>query len=146
MQSKQESLNQDILLKKIKEMASSQKTEASRHKYIHRFSWAASALISISIAMFSTFDWSIYSIESRSIATFLALILPLVTSYVVLRTPQKLWVFEVNTRNQLYNLATEIEFLIDREAEYDREPYEKKYLKIMTDANIKWIELKEKNN
>ncbi len=114
------------------------------HKFMHRFLWVASALVSLSIAMFSTFDWSICTIESKDIATFLALILPLITGYVVIRTPEKLWIFEVDMRNQLSDLETEIELLIDRKGEFDREPYEKKYLMIMDNANKRWLELKKK--
>ena len=55
----------------------------------------------------------------------LAIVLPFITGYVALRTPEKLWIYEVDIRNQLFDLAAEIELLIDRKVDFDREPYEK---------------------
>lgn len=132
----------DILFKKIKEAAQTQKKEASFHKNLYRSLWIISALISFAVAFFSSFKFSIYNVTSSTIATVLALILPMVTGYVVLRSPEKLWVFEVDTRNQLNDLASELEFLMDRGEEFDRETYEKKYLLIMEQSNKKWVSIK----
>ena len=132
----------DVLLIKVREAARTQKRQASFHKNLYRSLWILSALISFAVAFFSSFTFLIYDVSSNSIATVLALILPMVTGYVVLRSPEKLWIFEIDTRNQLYDLISELEFLMDRDQEFDRETYEKKFLVIMEQSNKKWVSLK----
>jgi len=137
------SSNEDLLLSKIMKAAKDQKKQAGRHKNLYRCLWLASALVSVSIAVFSTFDLCIYGIPPKNVSTFLSIILPFITGYVVLRSPDQLWVFEVSTRNQLNDLAAEMELLIDRKVDFDRAPYEKKYLSIMAKANKRWVMLKQ---
>ena len=78
------SSNEDLLLSKIKKAAKDQKGQAKRHKSVNRYLWLASALVSVSIAVFSTFDLSNYGVPSKHLSTFLAIILPFITGYVVL--------------------------------------------------------------
>lgn len=61
----------------------------------------------------------------------------------MLRSPEKLWIHKINIRNQLCDLHTELNFLINRNAEFGLADFEKRYLVIMTTANKKWIEIKE---
>jgi len=135
--------NDNILLSIIKVAANSHSTQAVRHKFLHRSLWIASSLMSVLIAVTTAFDFSLLSIPSKNIATLFAIILPMVTSYIVLRSPEKLWIHEINIRNQLCDLYTELNLLIKRNAGFDPADFEQRYLTIMATANKKWIEIKE---
>ena len=95
------------------------------------------------IAISTAFDFSVLNIPSKNIATLFAIVLPMVTSYIVLRSPEKLWIHEINIRNQLQDLKTELELLTLRNAEFNPADFEQRYLAIMNTANNKWIEIKE---
>lgn len=133
----------NTLINTIKKAAHSHNTQAARHKYLHRSLWTASSLISVLIAAATAFDFSLLHIPSKNIATMFAIILPMVTSYMVLRSPEKLWIHEINIRNQLMDLHTELELLTTRNAQIDHADFEKRYLAIMSAANKKWVEIKE---
>ncbi len=133
----------NILLSTIKAAADSHSTQAARHKYLHRSLWIASSFISVLIAISTAFDFSLFHIASKNIATLFAIILPMVTSYIVLRSPEKLWIHEISIRNQLFDLHTELNLLIKRNAEFNPADFEQRYLAIMANANKKWIEIKE---
>lgn len=133
----------NVLLSAIKKAAEDHRTQATAHKLLHRSLWAASSLMSVLIAITTTFDFSLLNIHSKNIATLFAIILPMVTSYMVLRSPEKLWIHEINIRNQLFDLHTELNLLIKRNAEYDPAVFEQRYFAIMATANKKWIEIKE---
>lgn len=137
-------MNDDnLLLSAIKKAAKDHSQQATRHKVLHRSLWSASSIISVLIAITTAFDFSLLNIPSKNIATLFAIILPMVTSYMVLRSPEKLWIHEINIRNQLCDLHTELNLLIKRDAEFDPADFEKRYLAIMATANKKWIEIKE---
>lgn len=137
-------MNDDnVLLSTIKKAAKDHNQQAARHKFLHRSLWIASSLISVLIAVTTAFDFFLFNIPSKSIATLFAIILPMVTSYMVLRSPEKLWIHEINIRNQLLDLHTELELLIARNAQFDHAEFEQRYLAIMSTANKKWIEIKE---
>ena len=131
------------LLSTIEEAAEKHSTQASRHKMLHRSLWGASSIISVLVAIATSFDFSLLNIPSKNIATLFAIILPMVTSYMVLRSPEKLWIHEINIRNQLFDLHTELNLLIKRNAGFDPADFEQRYLTIMATANKKWIEIKE---
>ncbi|WP_062064798.1 hypothetical protein [Cellvibrio sp. OA-2007] len=133
----------NILLSTIKAAADNHSTQAARHKYLHRSLWIASSFISVLIAISTAFDFSLFHIASKNIATLFAIILPMVTSYIVLRSPEKLWIHEISIRNQLFDLHTELNLLIKRNAEFNPADFEQRYLAIMANANKKWIEIKE---
>lgn len=135
--------NDNPLLLTIEQAATKHSTEASRHKMLHRSLWGASSIISVLVAIATAFDFSLLNFPSKNIATLFAIILPMVTSYMVLRSPEKLWIHEINIRNQLFDLHTELNLLIKRNAEYNPAAFEKRYLAIMATANKKWIEIKE---
>lgn len=61
----------------------------------------------------------------------------------VLRSPEKLWIHEINIRNQLRDLHTELELLSARNAQFEPAEFEQRYLAIMIAANKKWVEIKE---
>ena len=133
----------NTLLSAIKKAADGHSAQATHHKMLHRSLWATSSLMSVLIAITTTFDFSLINIPSKNIATFFAIILPMVTSYMVLRSPEKLWIHEINIRNQLLDLYTELNLLTNRNAEFNPADFEQRYLMIMASANKKWIEIKE---
>lgn len=133
----------NVLFTAINDAAENHSKQASRHKVLHRSLWGASSIISVLIAITTAFDFSLLNIPSKNIATLFAIILPMVTSYMVLRSPEKLWIHEINIRNQLFDLHTELNLLTKRNAEFDPAAFEKRYLAIMATANKKWIEIKE---
>ena len=135
--------NDNALLSTIKKAAKDHNHQAARHKFLHRSLWIASSLMSVLIAITTAFDFSLINIPSKNIATLFAIILPMVTSYMVLRSPEKLWIHEINIRNQLLDLHTELELLSARNAQFDPVDFEQRYLTIMATANKKWIEIKE---
>jgi hypothetical protein len=135
--------NDHTLLQTIKKKADNHSTQAARHKFLHRSLWIASSLMSVLIAVTTAFDFSLFNIASKNIATLFAIVLPMVTSYMVLRSPEKLWIHEINIRNQLFDLYTELNLLIKRNAEFDPADFEQRYFAIMATANKKWIEIKE---
>ncbi len=96
------------------------KVQATKHKRLNRTLWLTSAIISV----------------------ILAIILPLVTGYVMLRTPEKLWILETSYRNQLKNLSLQLEFQFERNPKFDRQDFEKKYFDLMTEANDKRVDIK----
>lgn len=133
----------NVLLSTIEEAAKGHSKQATHHKMLHRSLWGASSIISVLIAVTTAFDFSLLNIPSKNIATLFAIILPMVTSYMVLRSPEKLWIHEINIRNQLLDLHTELNLLTKRNAEFDPAAFEQRYLAVMATANKKWIEIKE---
>ena len=137
------SIKDDTLYKKVAERYKWFEDEANKHKELHRFLWLGASIISVLVAMTSAFEFAIYVIKSHHISTFLALCLPLVTGYVVLRNPEKLWVLETAIRNRLKDLSIELEFQFERDPKFDREELEKKYLAILAESNDKWVDIKQ---
>ncbi len=133
----------NLLLKTIATAANNHGKQADKHKLLHRSLWAASSFISVLIAITTAFDFVVLGITSKNIATLFAILLPMVTSYMVLRAPEKLWIHEINIRNQLFDLHTELELKIKRNAPLNPDDFEQRYLAIMATANKKWVEIKE---
>ncbi len=134
---------ENLLLKTIENAANNHSKQADKHKILHRSLWGASSFISVLIAIATTFDFTLLGFTSKNIATLFAILLPMVTSYMILRSPEKLWIHEINTRNQLLDLHTELELKINRNASFDPEDFEQRYLAIMATANKKWVGIKE---
>ena len=133
----------NILLKHILNAANNHSKQAAHHKLLHRSLWAASSFISIAVAVCTAFNFEILGITSKSISTIFAILLPVVTSYIFLRSPEKLWIHEINIRNQLLDLHTEVLLLTNRNSPFEPSLYEQRFLTIMAAANKKWIEIKE---
>ncbi|MCI5147441.1 MAG: hypothetical protein D3923_18400, partial [Candidatus Electrothrix sp. AR3] len=128
--------------KKIEDRFCDQNSQANRHRMMHRSLWILSSIISIAIAFLSSGEFSCLGISSISLSKYLAILLPVVTGYVVLRNPEKLWVAEINTRNKLADLSSEIELILDRGGDINREVFEKRYLDIMRESNERWVEIR----
>lgn len=136
-------IENDKLYLKIKETAEWFRCEASGHKKLNRGLWFSSSVISILVAIFANFKFTYYGITSESLTAILAIILPVITGYTVLRSPESLWIFEVDIRNRLNHLKEKIVFSADRDRDFNREPYEDEYFKIMGEANSRWQEIKK---
>ena len=134
----------DKLYQKVTKSSEWFEKEAKKHKRLNRQLWLASSIISILVAITTAIDFSLFNaIKSQLIATILAIILPVVTAYIVLRTPEKLWILETSIRNRLRSLGTELEFQIERDINYDRGEFEKEYIAIMNESSEKWVEIKQ---
>lgn len=137
------SIGEDKLYNIVTDRCSWFEKEAKKHKWLHRVLWLVASIISVLVAMTATFNFTISNvIKSQQISAILALILPLVTGYVVLRTPEKLWILETNIKNRLKDLSIELEFQFERDPKFNRQDFEKKYLAIMAESNDKWVEIK----
>ncbi len=137
------SIKEEKLYKKVTDSYKWFNDEAKKHRRLHRRLWLGSSIISVLVAITAAFDFTIFSvIKSQQITVILALILPLVTAYVVLRTPEKLWILETSTRNRLKDLSVDLEFRFERDPKFDRQHSEKKYLAIMAESNDIWVEIK----
>ena len=83
--------------------------EAKKHKILHRTTWWSTTFISLAIAFTSNFEFVVlHSFKSSQIAAVLGIILPAVTAYIVLRSPERLWIFEISVRNRLSDLKDQI--------------------------------------
>lgn len=137
------SIEEDKLWKKVTGRYKWFADEAKKHRRLYRILWLGASIISVLVAITAAFDFTIFNvIKSRQISAILALILPLVTGYVVLRTPETLWILETSIRNRLKDLSVELEFQFERDPKFDRQDFEKKYLAIMAESNDKWVEIK----
>ena len=140
-------LKQDTLYKKVCDSISFYKNEGRKHKRMNRSLWLTATVISVLVAITSAVDIPIGNEKIiHSISAVLAIILPAVTGYVVLRTPEKLWILETSIRNRLKDLSAEIEFQYEHDKNYDRKEFEKKYLSIMAESNKKWVDIKSGTN
>ncbi len=137
------SIEDDPLYEKVIDSYDKFKKEAKKHKRLNRMLWWAASAISVGVAITATLDIVFKGNNLQTYSAILALILPLVTGYVVMRTPEKLWILETSTRNCLKDLSDELEFEYTRNPEFDRKPFEKRYLEIMADASSKWVKTKQ---
>lgn len=133
----------DLLLAKILNAIQAHKAQANKHKRLHRALWFCSSAIALAIAFCSALPFEFAGIGSNKLAEILAILLPPVTGYMLLRSPEKLWLHEIATRNQLSDLATELELLLDRKIDFDRAPYEQRFLTIMSQASERWLAIKQ---
>ncbi|MCH7676743.1 hypothetical protein IH879_17625 [candidate division KSB1 bacterium] len=137
------SIQEDKLYKKVTDRYKWFEDEAKKHRRLNRILWLGASIISVLVAITAAFDFTIFNvIKSRQISVILALILPLVTGYVVLRTPEKLWILETSIRNRLKDLSVELEFQFERNPKFNRQDFEKKYLALMAESNDKWVDIK----
>lgn len=130
----------NLLLEKVKEKSAFFKKEANKHKHLNVFLWWVSTIISLSIAILSNFSFEFYGIPSATFSAILAIILPVITAYVIFRNPQKLWLFEIFTRNKLLDLENKIE--LEQVPNVSGE-LKKEFFEIMSEANKKWLNIKE---
>lgn len=149
------SIDRDPLYLRVAETKHRFQDEAAKHRRLNRRLWWASALLSVAIAFTANFPFIVEiplvvrslsgfdSVSSSSISAALALVLPMVTAYVLLRTPEKLWILETHARNRLRDLLVRMELAAERQDGFDRARFEKEYFEIMAQANERWAEAKQ---
>lgn len=119
------------------------KKEARKHKRLHRYTWWATTFVSLAIAFSSNYDFAIGpSIDSDQVAGVLGIVLPAVTAYIVLRSPERLWILEIQMRNRLSDLKDRIELAYERDPNVDSASFETELFEILDDANNRWTEIK----
>jgi len=132
------SIEKDTLYKKIDARVQWFQKEASGHKLLNRLLWVAASVLSILVALCANFEFTIYGATSKTLTAFLSIILPVVTGYTVLRSPESLWVLEINMRNRLLDLRQKMILQSERNPHFDRAHFEDEYFKIMGEANNRW--------
>jgi len=137
------SIEEYTLYIKIEKQVKWFQNEASQHKELNRSLWLASALLSISVALCANFKFEICGITSLFLTALLSIILPVVTAYTVLRSPESLWVLETNMRNRLLDLQQKLILTAERNPDFNRVPFEEEYFDIMGEANKRWCAIKE---
>ena len=137
------SIENDTLLEKIDEQATWFKDAAKNHKLLNRSLWGVSTLLSISVALFANFDFTVWGVKSSFLTALFSIFLPVVTGYTVLRNPESLWILETYMRNRLYDLKQKLILAAEKNADFDRTPFEEEYFSIMGEANNKWRAIKE---
>ncbi|MGQ8367194.1 hypothetical protein [Glaciecola sp. 1036] len=133
----------DLLHRKINKKVKVFATEANRHKLMYRTLWGTTSVISILLAISTNFDYSFWGVSSSVISGILAIILPVIMAYTVLRSPEKLWIFEIRVRNNLNDLLSRLELALDKDPAFDRSALEEEFAKIMSDANKEWCEIRK---
>jgi hypothetical protein len=116
--------------------------QAGKHRLQHRLLWKVSTGISIAIAIATTSEFSIPlligELTSQKLAGLLGILLPAITAYVVLRSPEQLWILETSIRNRLSNLKEKMRLAVLRGARDDGPEFEEEYFRIMKDASEGW--------
>ncbi len=137
------SVEKDSLFIQVKDQIKNYEKAAAHHKRLNRILWGLSSLVSIIVAISANLKFTLFGISSNHITSIFAILAPVVTGYVILRSPESLWVLEIDMRNRLRDLQKKIEFSYEKSPGYNRETLEKEYFAIMGEANKKWRELKE---
>ena len=136
----------DQLKSKIKNKRDGFKKEANYHKNLNRGLWFATSVLSVIVALTTNIDFELFGISSSTFAGVFAIILPVVTGYTVLRSPEPLWIFEIDIRNRLTDLLDKIELSEGENVENAYENFEKEYFEIMKEANKRWQKIKQSNS
>lgn len=136
-------IKNDILYKAISDKVKAFGKEAKSHKRMSRALWITSAVISVLVAISSNMSFSVFGLTSAMISSVLSIILPVVTGYTVLRSPESLWLLEIDTRNRLQDLALRLELAAGKGHDFNREKIETEYFEVMKSANERWKEIKQ---
>ena len=131
-----------LLLEKVRAKHADQKKQAAFHKNLHRNLWILSAALSFVIALLASNELGFDGQWAKRLSAVLALILPFLTGYLVLRQPDKLWIAEIETRNQLNDLMEKIELDLLRNDTSRYAEHEARYFEIMETATKRWLALK----
>jgi hypothetical protein len=138
-----DSLHNDPLYQELVDRKRGFKREAEKHKILHRGLWALSALLSILVALGTNFSIPVGPVASADLSAGLAIVLPALTAYTVLRSPEQLWILEIQTRNRLSDLQTRMELAFHEDPGFDRTPIREAYFEVMAGANEEWATLKK---
>lgn len=136
-------IEQDTLYQSIRERKDDFKREANKHKRLKRFLWTLSSILSVGLALCVNIPFTIYGIESSTLSEIISIIVPVVTGYSILRSPETLWIMETEVRNRLSDLKLKLKMVSERDPNFDRAEFEEEYFQIMEDANNRWLEIKQ---
>lgn len=136
-------IEQDTLFLNICDKKKKFKREANKHRRLKRFLWALSTVLSIGLAICANFTFVIYGVTSSTLTEITSIIVPVVTGYSILRSPETLWIMETEIRNKLSDLKENLKLTAERDPNFDRAQFEKEYFQIMKDANNRWLEIKQ---
>jgi hypothetical protein len=139
----QELLEKDPLYGELSDRKRWFSKEADKHKTLHRSLWVVSSVLSILIALGTTFDTTLGVVGTAQLAAGLAIVLPAVTAYMVLRSPEQLWIMEIHARNRLGDLATRMKLAYHDDPDFDRTSIRGEYFEVMKEANERWVAIKQ---
>lgn len=137
------SLENDPLYDKVAEQRDWFRNEAKKHKRLNRWLWLASTVISVLIALGTSFVVTVGPATTAQVAAGLAIVLPAVTAYAVLRSPEQLWILETSMRNRLSDLLTRMELEHHDNRTFDRTEIRREFLALMKEADTGWSEIKK---
>ncbi len=139
------SLEEDKLFGCIERESYSFSLQAKNHKWLTRALWGLTAFLTVLVAMCTNFpDVSIWVTNTSDTAKLLSIIVPVVGSYTLFRSPEALWVSSINFRNKTKDLKQKMIFAYENDTYFDRAPSQVKYLEIMKEANGRWLEIKSR--
>ncbi|WP_415911374.1 hypothetical protein [Neptuniibacter sp. QD37_11] len=135
---------EDTLYNKINTKANWFDKHAARHKKMNHTLWFISSFTSVAIAICANFSFEILNLSSAQLTALLAICLPVITGYTLLRGPENLCVMEIEMRNRLLDLQSKMELKSEKENTFDRTEFEEEFFAILKDANNKWQEIKRR--
>ncbi len=136
-------IEQDTLYQSISKRRDDFKKEANKHRRLKRFLWTLSSILSVGLALCVNIPFTFYGIESSTLSEIISIIVPVVTGYSILRSPETLWIMETEVRNRLSDLKLKLKMVSERDPNFDRAEFEEEYFQIMEDANNRWLEIKQ---
>lgn len=136
-------IKQDTLYTNISKKKESFKKEANKHRRLKRFLWTLSTLLSVGLALCANFTFTIFGVTSSTLTEIISIIVPVVTGYSILRSPETLWIMETEVRNKLSDLKEKLKMTAERDPNFDRTVFEDEYFQIMDHANNRWLEIKQ---
>lgn len=136
-------IKQDTLYKNLDKKEKMFRNEAKKHRRLKRFLWTLSSILTVGLAICANFDFQIGSITSSGLTKIISIVVPVVTGYAILRSPESLWIMEIDMRNKLADLKQRLMLIAERDPDFNRADLEKEYFKIMEEANNRWLEIKQ---
>jgi hypothetical protein len=131
-----------MLKKYIGEKLITFRKDSRRHKRLHFWLWIISTGISLTIAVASNFEFGSGWLSSGTLAGVLGILLPAITAYIVLRSPEQLWILETVTKHRLSDLEQKIDVAVTQGVSEDDPKFQEEYFRILKDAVDGWQHLK----
>lgn len=136
-------IKQDILYKNMDEKEAMFKNEAKKHKRLKRILWTCSSVLTVALALCANFDFSFYGVTSSGLTKIISIIVPVVTGYAILRSPESLWIMEIDMRNKISDLKQRLILAAERNPDFNRTDFDEEYFNLMAEANNRWLEIKQ---
>lgn len=135
-------IKQDLLYQRIHQQYNMFKNQAKSHKRLKRFLWSVSSILTVGLALCANFTFEIGGITSTGLTKVISIVVPVITGYSILRSPESLWIMEIEMRNRLSDLKDRMQIKAERDPDFDPAPFEEEYFQIMEEANNRWLEIK----